>query len=90
MKPRSLPTALPVLAALALALLAGCTIRVGPYVNHFGLFGLPILLGDIWASYHVWAGPRDVGSKVMWTLLIWFFPLGGLILFWLFGDRART
>jgi hypothetical protein len=35
---------------------------------------------------HIWKSRRRSAlAKVLWTLVVWLFPLGGLILFYLFG-----
>jgi len=28
-------------------------------------------------------------SKLLWSLLVFFFPIGGLIIYWLFSNRAE-
>jgi hypothetical protein len=79
--------ALALFAPLLLAL-AGCTAHahvVGPV--HLGLCGAVLFAGDVWACYHVWMGRRSNMAKLLWTLGIFFFPVGGLLLFWVFGDR---
>jgi hypothetical protein len=31
---------------------------------------------------------RDVPHKVLWALLVFIFPIGGMIIYWLFSNRA--
>jgi len=31
---------------------------------------------------------RPVLSKVLWCLLVFLFPIGGMIIYWLFSNRA--
>jgi hypothetical protein len=53
-----------------------------------GLFGLIILIADIWAIVSTVGSNAGTGSKVIWILVILFFPLLGLVI-WLFaGPRA--
>jgi len=89
---RRVGLALPLAAGLG-----GChfmvTGQVGRYrgeypgwLPHVSMFGLLILIGDIWACVHIWRKPqRRLLAKALWTLLVFLFPLGGLILFFLFG-----
>ena len=50
-----------------------------------GCCGFIILILDIVALVEVVGSNRTTGNKVLWALLIIFFPLGGLIIYWLFG-----
>ncbi len=77
----------PLLAMLSAFMLAGCG---GPNLvqrarGPFGLIGLVILVLDILAIVEVAGGHKSTGGKVLWILLIVFFPIGGLILYWIFG-----
>lgn len=80
-----LRTALP-FAALSLLtlLLVGCSPNLidratGPVG---GICGLIIVILDIVALVNLWQSGRSTGDKVLWTLLIVFFPVGGLILYY--------
>ena len=50
-----------------------------------GLIGLVILILDILAIVEIFKSSRDTMSKLLWTLLILFFPLGGLVIYFFFG-----
>ena len=50
-----------------------------------GICGLIIVILDIVALVNLWQSGRETGTKVLWTLLIVFFPVGGLILYYLFA-----
>jgi hypothetical protein len=53
-----------------------------------GLFGLLVLIADIWALVNVLGSSASTGSKVVWTVLILVLPLLGWII-WLFaGPRT--
>jgi len=82
----------------ALALLPGCMRflvdgRTGPYrgeyapwLPHVGFIGFLVMVADVWACVNVWSSKkRGLVGKLLWTLLIWCFPFGGFILFFLFG-----
>ena len=82
------PLLLAVLAPLTV-LLTGCG---GPNLlerlgaANWGLWGTIIIVLDLVALVDLLGdGTRSTGSRVIWTLLIIFFPLGGVILYFLFG-----
>lgn len=82
---RRFSTALPVLAlSLGTLVLAGCGPNLidritGPVG---GICGLIIVILDIVALVNLWQSGRSQGDKILWTLLIVFFPVGGLILYY--------
>ncbi|CAG8604014.1 881_t:CDS:2 [Cetraspora pellucida] len=47
-----------------------------------GLLGLIILILDIIAIFEVLQSGRSMLSKLLWILLIFFFPIVGLIIYW--------
>jgi len=53
------------------------------------LIGLIILILDIVAIINVLTGGGSIGHKVLWTLLILFLPLIGLILYYLIGRSSK-
>jgi hypothetical protein len=54
-----------------------------------GIFGLLILIANIWAIVHIIGSAASTGSKVLWTLLILILPVIGLII-WLLAGPRRT
>ncbi len=86
--PRSSSLLLALLAPLTL-LLSGCD---GPDLidrlsqPQWGLCGTVIIILDILALLDLLGDEgRSVTSKVVWALLIIFFPVGGVILYFFFG-----
>ena len=53
-----------------------------------GLLGLIILIADIYAIVKTIQSPAGTGTKVLWTLVILFFPVVGLLLWLMFGPRG--
>jgi hypothetical protein len=53
------------------------------------IFGIVILVLDIWALLSVWASASSTGAKVLWTLLILVLPLIGLLI-WFFVGPKKT
>jgi hypothetical protein len=53
-----------------------------------GIFGLLILIADIWAIISVVQSPSGVAGKVLWIVLILVLPVVGLILWFLLGPKS--
>ncbi|MFN2329942.1 MAG: PLDc N-terminal domain-containing protein [Chromatocurvus sp.] len=54
-----------------------------------GLFGLILLILDIWAIIKTVQSGASTGSKVLWIVLILLLPLLGLILWFFLGPRGN-
>ena len=52
-----------------------------------GLFGLIILILDIWAIVRIFQSGASTGAKVIWTIVIILLPLLGLIVWYFFGPK---
>lgn len=55
-----------------------------------GLFGLLILVADVWAIVNVFQSSASTGSKVFWTVLILILPVLGLIIWLIAGPRSKA
>jgi hypothetical protein len=53
-----------------------------------GLFGLIILVLDVWALVKIIQSSADTGTKVLWIVLILFLPVLGFILWLLLGPNG--
>ena len=53
-----------------------------------GLFGLLILIADIWAIVNVLNSRSSTGVKVLWTVVILILPVLGFIGWLVAGPRA--
>ncbi len=53
-----------------------------------GIFGLLILIADIWAIVNVVQSPAGTGGKVLWIVLILVLPVLGLILWFFLGPKS--
>ncbi|MGB5097842.1 MAG: PLDc N-terminal domain-containing protein [Porticoccaceae bacterium] len=53
-----------------------------------GLFGLLILIADVWAIVKTVGGSASTKTKVVWVVLILVLPVLGLILWLLMGPKA--
>ncbi len=52
-----------------------------------GLFGLIVLVLDVWAMVKVFQSGAATGTKVVWIVLILLLPVLGFILWLLFGPK---
>ncbi len=56
-----------------------------------GLFGILILVGDIYAVINVFqARSASTGGKAAWIALILLLPALGLLIWFLFGPREKS
>ncbi|MCQ4264206.1 hypothetical protein CXK91_20795 [Stutzerimonas stutzeri] len=54
-----------------------------------GIFGLLILILDIWAIISIIRSDSTSGKKVLWVLLIVLLPVLGLIIWGIMGPRGN-
>lgn len=55
----------------------------------YSLFGLIVLVLDIIAIVSILKSGADTGTKILWTLLVIFLPVIGMILYFLMGPGRR-
>ena len=53
-----------------------------------GLFGLLILIGDVWAIVNIAQSGASTEKKALWIVLVLVLPLLGLLLWLLLGPRT--
>lgn len=53
-----------------------------------GLFGLIILIADVWAIVRIVQSGASTGTKVLWIVLILLLPVLGLLIWLLFGPKG--
>ena len=53
-----------------------------------GLFGLLILIADVYAVVKTVQSNASTGSKVLWIVVILLLPIAGLIAWFLFGPKG--
>ena len=54
----------------------------------YGIFGLIVLILDLYAIYQVLTSSASTAAKVVWTLAILLLPVLGLIAWFFFGPRG--
>lgn len=55
-----------------------------------GLFGLLLLVADVWAILNIFQSHASTGMKAVWIVLVLVLPLLGFILWFFFGPRASS
>jgi hypothetical protein len=53
-----------------------------------GFLGFLILVLDIYAIYKTWLSDASNGAKLIWSLVIFFLPILGVLLWFLFGPKG--
>jgi hypothetical protein len=59
------------------------------FMNPFGgIFTLLWVIVLILVLRNIWRGQsRGDTAKILWSVLVFFFPIGGVIIWWLFGGK---
>ncbi len=53
-----------------------------------GLYGLIVLIADVWALVNIFQSSADTGRKVLWTVLVILLPVLGFILWFFLGPKT--
>ena len=53
-----------------------------------GLWGLLVLIADVWAIVNIFQSSADTGKKVLWTVLVVVLPVLGFLLWLFLGPRT--
>ncbi|KAK6352715.1 hypothetical protein TWF696_004718 [Orbilia brochopaga] len=54
-----------------------------------GIVGLIVFILDVLVFIEIFKSSRPPSHKILWGLLVFFFPIIGLIIYYLFSDRGR-
>jgi len=57
-------------------------------IGYNGLWGLLILVGDVWAIINIFQSSASNEKKLLWTIVVLLLPLVGLILWYFLGPRG--
>jgi len=55
----------------------------------YSIWGLLVLIGDIWAVLNIFQSSASNEKKLIWILVVLLLPLLGLILWFFLGPRDR-
>ena len=53
------------------------------------LWGLLVLVADVWAVVNILQSTADTGKKVLWTVLVVVLPVLGFIVWYFAGPKTR-
>lgn len=59
-------------------------------MRYGGLWGLLVLIADVWAIVNILQSGADTGKKVLWVVLVVVLPVLGFILWYFLGPRTGT
>ena len=59
-------------------------------MQYQGLFGLIVLIADVWAIVNVFQSSADTAKKVIWTVLVIILPVLGFILWYFLGPKTAS
>lgn len=58
-------------------------------MKYQGIFGVLLLIADIYAILQIAQSPATTGKKALWIALVVLLPVAGLIIWFLLGPRPR-
>ncbi|NVO83616.1 PLD nuclease N-terminal domain-containing protein [Hymenobacter terrestris] len=85
---KRLPGAGLLLSLLTVSLLTSCS-RFNTD-GSLATWGYIILALDVFALFDIFRQNWGLGKKILWAAIVFFFPLGGLILYFLFAGRGKS
>ncbi len=53
-----------------------------------GLWGLIVLVADVWAIVNIFQSSASTGNKVLWTVLVIVLPVLGFIIWYFAGPKT--
>lgn len=56
--------------------------------NTYSILGVIHLILFVWAVIQILSSSMSIGSKILWTLIVFLLPVIGLILYYLIGRKA--
>lgn len=59
-------------------------------MRYNGLWGLLVLIADVWAIVSVTQSGASTGNKVLWIVIIIVLPVIGFLLWLFLGPKSRT
>lgn len=57
-------------------------------MQYQGLWGLLVLIADVWAIVNIVQSGADTGKKVLWVVLVIVLPVLGFVLWYFLGPRT--
>lgn len=57
-------------------------------MRYQGIWGLLVLVADIWAIVSILQSSADTGKRVLWIVVVFLLPVLGFILWYFWGPKA--
>ena len=57
-------------------------------MQYRGLWGILVLIADVWAIVNIVQSGADTGKKVLWTVLVIILPVVGFVLWYFLGPKT--
>ena len=57
-------------------------------MQYQGIFGLIVLIADVWAIVNIFQSSAETGNKVLWTVVVILLPVLGFILWYFLGPKT--
>jgi hypothetical protein len=57
-------------------------------MQYQGVWGLVVLILDVWAIVNIFQSGADTGKKVLWIVLVVILPVLGFILWYFLGPKS--
>jgi hypothetical protein len=57
-------------------------------MQYQGIFGIIVLIADVWAIVNIFQSSAETGNKVLWTVVVILLPVLGFILWYFLGPRT--
>jgi hypothetical protein len=58
-------------------------------MRYQGLFGLLVLIADVWAILNIFQSTATTERKVLWTVVVVILPFAGFVAWFFFGPRTN-
>ncbi len=68
--------------------MAGVKVTWGESMQYGGLWGLIVLVADVWAIVNIFQSAAGTDRKVIWTVLVILLPVLGFILWYFLGPKT--
>jgi len=62
--------------------------RESAMLEYGGLWGLVVLIADVWAIVNIIQSSASTGTKVLWIVIVAVLPVLGVILWYFMGPRT--
>jgi hypothetical protein len=62
--------------------------RESVMLEYGGLWGLVVLIADVWAIVNIIQSSASTGTKVLWIVIVAVLPVIGVILWYFMGPRT--